>query len=155
MPCLTGVLLIFGSAKYCETTVGVRTELRHWGPSLSSGSWSLWQNSRQKTEHYCSVVARLVWVMGSKSNGGLWNTRWQQTYQVNFHCSRSSEHVHITKNNGYYLVSLLPPSVPKVSHLVHRGLSGRYGAIFAEVQSWGNLCWAAQCILLRVLGEIC
>ena len=27
-----------------------------------------------------------------------------------------SEHAHITENNGYYLVSLLPPIVPKVSH---------------------------------------
>ena len=40
------------------------------------------------------------------------NARWQQTYQVNFHCCLSSEH--ITKNNGFYLVSLLPLSVPKV-----------------------------------------
>ena len=46
--------------------------------------------------------------------GGLWNARWQQTYQVNFHL-RSSYHAHITENNGFYLVSLLPPSVPKGS----------------------------------------
>ena len=49
-------------------------------------------------------------------------------------------------------------------NLVHGGRGGsikfffmfryvRYGAIIAEVQSGGNLCWAAQCILLRVLGE--
>ena len=30
----------------------------------------------------------------------------------------------------------------------------RFGAVIAEVQSGGNLCWAAQCILLRVMGEI-
>ena len=30
----------------------------------------------------------------------------------------------------------------------------RFGAIIAEMQSGGNLCWAAQCISLRVLGEI-
>ena len=51
-------------------------------------------------------------------NGRLWNARWQQTYQVNFHCLRSSEPVHITENNGFYLVSLLPPSVPKVPYQV-------------------------------------
>ena len=48
--------------------------------------------------------------------GKLWDARWQQTYQVNFHCLRSSEHVDNTENNGFYLVSLLPPSVPKASH---------------------------------------
>ena len=31
----------------------------------------------------------------------------------------------------------------------------RFGAIIAEVQIGVNLCWAAQCILFRVLGEIC
>ena len=50
--------------------------------------------------------------------GRLWNARWQQTYQVKFHCLRSSERAHITENNGFYLVSLLPPSVPKVSHYI-------------------------------------
>ena len=49
-------------------------------------------------------------------NGRLWDARWQQTYQVSVHCLRSSEHAHMTENNGFYLVSLLPPSVPKVSH---------------------------------------
>ena len=38
--------------------------------------------------------------------------KWQQTYQVNFHCLRSSERAHMTENNGFYLVSLLPPGVP-------------------------------------------
>ena len=43
------------------------------------------------------------------------------------------------------------------SNLVHPGRMFRYmyGAITAEVQSGGNLCWAALCILLRVLGKIC
>ena len=27
--------------------------------------------------------------------------RWQQTYQVNFHCFRSSEHAHNAENNGF------------------------------------------------------
>ena len=55
-------------------------------------------------------------------NGRLSNPRWQQTYRVSFHCLRSSEHAHITENNGFYLVKLLPPSVLKVSHCVkHRG----------------------------------
>ena len=34
-------------------------------------------------------------------NGRLLNTRWQQTYQVSFHCLRSSECAHINKNNGF------------------------------------------------------
>ena len=34
----------------------------------------------------------------------------------NGHCLRSSEHAHITRNKGFYLVSLLPPSVPKVPY---------------------------------------
>ena len=50
------------------------------------------------------------------SNWRLLNARWQQTNQVNVHCLVSSEHAHITKNNGFYLVSLLPPSVPKVPY---------------------------------------
>ena len=50
------------------------------------------------------------------TNGRLWNARWQQTYQVNCHCLCSSEHARITENNVFYLVSLLPPSVPKVPH---------------------------------------
>ena len=40
-------------------------------------------------------------------NGRLLNARWQQTYNVNFHCLRSSEYAHITENNVFYLVSLL------------------------------------------------
>ena len=47
----------------------------------------------------------------------LCNTRRQQTYQVNFHCS--SEHAHIIENYGFYLVSLLPPSIPKVPHFLY------------------------------------
>ena len=43
---------------------------------------------------------------------------WQQTYQVNCNCLRSSEHACITENNEFYLVSLLPPSVPKVPHWI-------------------------------------
>ena len=34
------------------------------------------------------------------------NARWQQTYQGNVHFLRSSEHAHITENNGFYPVSL-------------------------------------------------
>ncbi len=34
-------------------------------------------------------------------NARLWNARWQQTYQVNFHWCRSSEHAHFTENNGF------------------------------------------------------
>ena len=48
-----------------------------------------------------------------KCNRRLWNARWQQTYQVNFHFTHMT---HMTENNGFYLVSLLPPRVPKVSH---------------------------------------
>ena len=59
-------------------------------------------------------LANCLW--NSELNGRIWNARWQQTYQVNFHCLRSSEHAHITENSGFYLVSLLPPSIPKVSH---------------------------------------
>ena len=40
----------------------------------------------------------------------------RQTYQLTFHCLQCSECARITKNNGFYLVSLLPPSVPKVLH---------------------------------------
>ena len=59
----------------------------------------------------------LYWVGNdNKSNGRLWDARWQQTYQVNFHCLRSSERVHIIENNGIYLVGLLAPSVLKISH---------------------------------------
>ena len=54
-----------------------------------------------------------VIAVAAAANG---NARWQQTYQVNFHCLHSSEPAHITENNGIYLVSLLPPSVPKVSY---------------------------------------
>ena len=35
------------------------------------------------------------------------------TYQVIVHCLRNSEHSHITENNVFYLVSLLPPSAQK------------------------------------------
>ena len=52
-------------------------------------------------------------------NRRLWNARWQQIYQVNVHCCCSSEHAHITKNNGFYLVSLLPPSVPNAPYWHH------------------------------------
>ena len=47
------------------------------------------------------------------SMGDFWDAWWQQTYQVNFHRLRSSERAHMTENYGFYLVSLLPPSVPK------------------------------------------
>ena len=47
------------------------------------------------------------------------------------------------------------------SNLVHRGrapVQQNYScldeAIIAEVQSVGSLCWATQCILLTVLGEM-
>ena len=53
-------------------------------------------------------------VITLRTNGRLWDPRWQQTFQVNFHCLCSSEHAHITENNGFYPVSLLPPSVLKV-----------------------------------------
>ena len=51
-------------------------------------------------------------------NRRLWNARWQQTYQVNVYCycCQSSEPAHITENNGFYLVSLLPPNVLRVSY---------------------------------------
>ena len=57
-------------------------------------------------------------VNATASNRRLWGARWQQTYQVNFHWWRSSEHAHITENNGFYLLSLLPPSAPKVPHWI-------------------------------------
>ena len=63
----------------------------------------------------------IPWILGSTliiNNGGLWDARWQQSYKVNFHCLRSSERAHMTENNEFYLVSLLPPSVQKVSHLI-------------------------------------
>ena len=67
----------------------------------------------------------IIWAVCSKHGtfyqgliGRLWDGKWQQTYQVNFHCLRSSERAHMTENNGLYLVSLLPPSVPKVSHFI-------------------------------------
>ena len=48
------------------------------------------------------------------------------------------------------------------SYLVHQGKMVQQhcscldmGPIIAEVQSRGNLCWAAQCILPRVLGKTC
>ena len=42
------------------------------------------------------------------------------------------------------------------SNLVHQGRAFHQNDSYgAEVQSGGNLCWAAQCILLRVLDEIC
>ena len=48
------------------------------------------------------------------------------------------------------------------SYLVHQGKMVQQhcscldmGPIIAEVQSRGNLCWAAQCILLRVLAKTC
>ena len=43
------------------------------------------------------------------------NARWQQIYQVNFHCS---EHAHKAKSN----VSLLPPCVSKVQNLLRISL---------------------------------
>ena len=46
--------------------------------------------------------------------GRLWDARWQKTYQVYFHFLRSSEPAQMSENNGFYLLSLLPPSVPKV-----------------------------------------
>ena len=49
-------------------------------------------------------------------NRRLLNARWQQTNQVIVHCLGSSEHAHITENNGVYLASLLPPSVLKVPY---------------------------------------
>ena len=52
----------------------------------------------------------------SRPKGRLWNARWQQTYQINIHCLRSSEYAHITENNGFYLVSLLPQSILKVPY---------------------------------------
>ena len=44
------------------------------------------------------VQARTLCVGG---NGRLWNTRWQQTYQIKLHCLQSSELAHITENNGF------------------------------------------------------
>ena len=44
------------------------------------------------------------------------------------------------------LMQFSPPRASPSTKLFMFG----YGAIIAEVQSWGNLCWAAQCILLRV-----
>ena len=35
------------------------------------------------------------------SNRRLSNARRQQTYRVNFHCLRSSEHAHNSENNGF------------------------------------------------------
>ena len=66
----------------------------------------------------CSVQASQYSYKGfcSTLNGRLWDARWQQTYQVNCHCLRSFEHGRITKNNWFYLVSLLLPSIPKVTH---------------------------------------
>ena len=71
-----------------------------------------------KNKHYSKRLSHEALFTSTleQTNGRLWNARWQQTYQVNFHCWRSSEPAHITENNVFYLVSLLPPSVSKVSY---------------------------------------
>ena len=43
----------------------------------------------------------------------------EQTCQINFHCLRSSEYSHITDSSQFYLLCLLPPSVPKVPNGQH------------------------------------
>ena len=58
---------------------------------------------------FCSRFVKMKdseWLraLNPNNNGRLWNSRWQQTYQVNVHWLHSSEHTHITENNGFYLV---------------------------------------------------
>ena len=79
-----------------------------------------WWKTTKKWSVTAPSIDRLYTSRRQQRQWEIWNARWQQTYQVNFHCLRSSEHAHITENNGFYLVSLLPLSITKVSHWLHR-----------------------------------
>ncbi len=73
-----------------------------------------------------SKLACTKHVQSHSCNGRLWNPRWQQTYQVNVHCLRKYEHANISREQGIYLVSLLPPGVPKSLTLLNEIILSMY-----------------------------
>ena len=114
-----------GITEYCilvQASLAVWNQNRHYHHATMTFvlglSWDMiirnWVQKRFSPGLYVLIFVSVPW---HHSNPRLWDARWQQSYQVNFHCLRSSEYAHITWNNGFYLVSLLPPNVPKVSHI--------------------------------------
>ena len=69
----------------------------------------------------------------SAPNGILVNARWQQTYQVNFHCLRISENAHITENNGFYLLLQNAALFLLLLFLVAAALTGVVYNIIADI----------------------
>ena len=69
-----------------------------------------------KIDHLGSNVLPKYQMNSINLNRRLSNARWQQTYWVNFHCLRSSEHAHNSENNGLTRLVYCPLSSQKVSH---------------------------------------
>ena len=91
----------------------------------------------------CGWIKTPFQIQGFSSRiGDFLNARWQQTYQVNVLCLHSSEHVRITKNNGFYLLSLLPPSVPEVPYWLRldwpRGIFNNLQCMRSGLQTRGK-----------------
>ena len=73
----------------------------------------------------CEHISVYLWVKQKliffipDANGRLSNARRQQTYRVNFHCLRSSEHAHNSENNGFTgkSAALYRPRKSPIQHL--------------------------------------
>ena len=94
------------------------------------------------------VCVKWAWVTLKLFHTNVWcierllNVRWQQTYHVSFNCLRCSEYLHITKDNGFSLVSQKSP----LARYICRLLTILVRLSKARFTARGSGCWRAFCI---------